>query len=215
MQVPIFHQTHQYIQMINKYCDRVRIMTYDQQGVDLTLSNKAASSSLLYAPIADPAWVEKVVNLTAQQVSRNKILIGIPTYGYEYEVTVYANNQYMYDILWTFNPGYATQIALQYGITPTRNSAGEMNFTYVSNDNAPPATSVIPNSALLASAAASMYATQYNSHLSFRMIDWPDAQTVQDKINLAKKLGVRGISIFKLDGGEDQGLWTVLDNNKK
>jgi spore germination protein len=200
---------------INKYCDRVRIMTYDQQGVDLTLSNKAASSSLLYAPIADPAWVEKVVNLTAQQVSRNKILIGIPTYGYEYEVTVYANNQYMYDILWTFNPGYATQIALQYGITPTRNSAGEMNFTYVSNDNAPPATSVIPNSALLASAAASMYATQYNSHLSFRMIDWPDAQTVQDKINLAKKLGVRGISIFKLDGGEDQGLWTVLDNNKK
>ncbi|MDB5187556.1 MAG: hypothetical protein JWO50_76 [Candidatus Kaiserbacteria bacterium] len=200
---------------INQYCDRVRIMTYDQQGVDLTLANQAASSSLIYAPVADPAWVEKVVNLTAQQVARNKILIGVPTYGYEYDVTAYANNQYIYDILWTFNPGYATQIALQYGVTPTRNSAGEMNFTYVSNDNAPPATSVTPNSAMLASAAASLYATQYNSHLNFRLIDWPDAQTVQDKINLAKKLGIRGISIFKLDGGEDQGMWTVLENNKK
>ena len=202
---------------INKYCDRVRIMAYDQQGVDLALANQAASSSQIYAPVADPAWVEKVVNLTAKQVARNKILIGVPTYGYEYEVTAYANNQYMYDILWTFNPGYASQIALQYNVTPTRNSAGEMNFTYVSNDSTPPATttsSMAPSSAMVASAAASMFATQYNSHLSFRLIDWPDAQSIQDKINLAKKLGVRGISIFKLDGGEDPGLWTVLHNNK-
>ncbi|MDP2649152.1 MAG: glycosyl hydrolase family 18 protein, partial [bacterium] len=75
---------------INKYCDRVKIMAYDQQGVDLQLSARAASSSQLYAPVADPLWVEKVVNLMARDIDRNKILIGVPTYGYEYDVTVYA-----------------------------------------------------------------------------------------------------------------------------
>ena len=205
---------------INQYCDRVRIMTYDQQGVDQTLANAAASSSLLYAPVADPAWVKKVIELTAKDISRKKILIGVPTYGYEYAVTVYSGNQYTYDILWTFNPRYATDIAAQYGITPARNSAGEMSFTYTSTTSSPAiATSTAylgnSNTALLAAAAASMYATQYNSHLTFRLVDWPDAQSLQDKIDLAKSLGVRGVSIFKLDGGEDQRIWTILDGLRK
>lgn len=205
---------------INQYCDRVRIMTYDQQGIDQSLANQAASSSTLYAPVADPAWVEKAINLAAQDISRKKILIGIPTYGYEYAVTAYSGNQYTYDIMWTFNPKYATQIAAQYGVTPMRNSAGEMSFTYTPTASSTPiATSTAmtnsPGTALLASAAASMYATQYNSHLTFRFVDWPDARSFQDKVDLAKKLGVRGISIFKLDGGEDQGIWSVLDTLKK
>lgn len=211
---------------INQYCDRVRIMTYDQQGIDLNLANGAASSSELYAPVADPAWVEKVVALMSKQIVKRKITIGIPTYGYEYAVTAYANNQYTYDILWTFNPGYATQVAAQYGITAKRNSAGEMHFSYIPNVS----TSTIPldmatsstvsllnisSSALVASVAASTYATQSNSHTSFRLIDWPDAQSLQQKIDLAKRLGIRGISIFKLDGGEDPEMWTVLHDARK
>ncbi|MCE9541215.1 peptidoglycan-binding protein [Candidatus Kaiserbacteria bacterium] len=189
---------------INKYCDRVRIMAYDQQGIDLQLSSAAASSSQLYAPVADPAWVEKVVNLMAKDIKRSKILIGVPTYGYEYDVTAYANNQYVYNILWTFNPGYAWPIAQQYGVTPQRNAAGEMFFTYVANSaTTSPPTSLGPNSAALAAAAASQYATQYNSHLNFRLMDWPDAQSIQTKIDLA-------ISIFKWDGGEDPAIWNVL-----
>ncbi|MFA7309704.1 MAG: glycosyl hydrolase family 18 protein [Candidatus Paceibacterota bacterium] len=195
---------------INKYCDRVRIMAYDQQGIDLRLASQAASSSQLYAPVADPAWVEKVVNVAAQSISRNKILIGVPTYGYEYDVTAYANNEYTYNILWTFNPGYATPIAAQYGITPQRNAAGEMYFSYVPSATSTTPVALGPNSAFLAAAAASQYATQYNSHLNFRLMDWPDAQSVKTKIDLAKRLGVRGISIFKLDGGQDPAIWSVL-----
>lgn len=195
---------------INKYCDRVRIMAYDQQGVDLQLSAQAASSSQLYAPVADPAWVEKVVNLMKKSIAPSKIMIGVPTYGYEYDVTAYANNQYTYDILWTFNPGYAWPIAQSYGITPQRNSAGEMYFTYTPAATSSNPVSLGANSAGLAAAAASTYATQYNSHLSFRMMDWPDATSLQQKIELAKELGVRGVSIFKLDGGEDPNIWTTL-----
>src|SRR3989344_5028770 len=121
---------------INKYCDRVRIMTYDQQGGDQKLSAKAASSSQLYGPVADPAWVEKVINLTAQSIDKKKILIGIPTYGYEYSVTAYAGNQYVYDILWTFNPGYATQEAQEYRVSPVRTFWGEMALAHIKDDGA-------------------------------------------------------------------------------
>lgn len=217
---------------INKYCDRVRIMAYDQQGIDLKLAAAAASSSQLYAPLADPAWVEKVVNLAAKDIKRSKIMIGVPTYGYEYSVTAYANNEYIYDILWSFNPGYATQIAQQYNVAPTRSPlSGEMMLTYVPSDSASSTTPVPPNAAtgdlqpvsvqqapvsgLVAAAAASLYATNYNSHLSFRMLDWVDAYGVQQKIDLAKKLGVRGISIFKLDGGQDPAIWNTLQGVKK
>ncbi len=199
---------------INKYCDRVRVMTYDQQGIDLRLSAQAASSSQLYAPVADPAWVEKVINLMKQSIAPSKIMIGVPTYGYEYDVTAYANSQYVYDILWTFNPGYALPIAQQYGITPQRNSAGEMYFTYTPASTSTNPISLGPNSAALAAAAASTFATQYNSHLSFRMMDWPDATSLQQKIDLAKELGVRGVSIFKLDGGEDPAIWSTLQGVK-
>jgi spore germination protein YaaH len=196
---------------INKYCDRVRVMAYDQQGIDLELASQAASSSQLYAPVADPAWVRKVINLMKKDIAASKLVIGVPTYGYEYDVTAYANNEYVYDILWTFNPGYAWPIAQQYGITPQRNSAGELYFTYTSGASTSSApTSLGPNSAGLAAAAASVFATQYNSHLSFRLMDWPDAQSLQQKIDLAKELGVRGVALFKFDGGEDPAIWNTI-----
>jgi len=69
-------------------------------------------------------------------------------------------------------------------------------------------------SGLTAAAAASLYATTYNSHLTFNLLDWSDAQSVTDKIALAKALGVRGVALFEFDGGEDPAIWTVLQGVK-
>ena len=190
-------------------------MTYDQQGIDQQLVSQAASSSQPYAPVADPEWVQKVVTLAKKSINPNKILIGVPTYGYEYDVTAYANNEYMYKILWTFNQGYGTQIATQYGVQPVRNSAGELTLTYTPAGSSTAPLAYASNSGLLAALAASTYATQYNSHLTFRMLDWPDATSIVQKAQLAKDLGVRGIAIFKLDGGEDQNIWPYLQGWKK
>ncbi len=202
---------------INKYCDRVRIMAYDQQGIDMKLAAQYASSSQLYAPVGDPAWIEKVVNLMSKDIKKSKMLIGVPTYGYEYDVTAYANNEYIYDILWTFNPGYAIPLAAQYGVTPERTPWGEMAFTYVYN---PAVSSSSPSVAttsfaLTASAAASLVATAANTNRTFRYVVWPDAQSIQQRIDLAKRLGIRGISVFKFDGGQDPNIWKTLEGVKK
>ncbi len=201
---------------INKYCDRVRIMTYDQQGIDQQLTAKAASSSQMYAPVADPAWVEKVVNLMAKSISKDKLMIGIPTYGYEYAVTAYANHEYLYDILWTFNPGYAKDVATEYNVQPVRAFWGEMVLAHIKDGGATSTrpVSTAPFAGLAAAAAATEFANTNNSHVDFRLLVWPDAQAIGDKVKLAKKLGVRGVSIFKMDYGEDQGMWDVLKGAK-
>ena len=169
---------------INKYCDRVEIMTYDQGTIDLKLN--AASGSTPYIPIADPAWVKKVIDLTAQTISKKKIILGIATYGYEYDLVKLSEYGYNYDLDWTFNPGYATTLAAQIGVMPIRNTAGEMSFTY-STTTSPTATT----------------STQ-------RIVWWSDATAINNKIQLAKTLGVRGVAFFKLDGGEDPNIWNLF-----
>ena len=209
------------LKAIGTYCDRVRLMTYDQQGIDLKL--QAEAGQRLYAANGDPAWIEKVVNLMSKDIPKSKILIGVPTYGYEYSVTTYEGGQHIYDILWTFNPGYAapqkgvSQISLaeKYGITPERTYWGELAFTYVPTDG-PTTTSMSTGlSALAASAAAMNYANAYHSNMSYRYVVWPDEYSTMQKIELAKRLGVRGISIFKLDGGQDPDIWNALTGVKK
>ncbi|MDO8481608.1 MAG: glycosyl hydrolase family 18 protein [bacterium] len=197
---------------INKYCDRVRIMAYDQMGIDQQLVNKHEGE--LYAPVADPEWVEKTVKLAAKTISKKKIVIGIPTYGYEYDVTAYADG-YIYNLLWSFNPGYAWPIAQAFGVTPMRSSSGEMSFSYMATSSvsvpvAPDGTTTPIFLGGQAAATALFIASSTNSHSTFRYMVWSDAKAIADKVALAKKLGVRGVAIFKIDGGEDPAMWGVL-----
>ncbi len=202
---------------LNKYCDRVEIMAYDQGYISALLN---ASRPAPYVPIADPAWVENIINLASETIAKNKILIGVPTYGYEYSVTP-SGSGYQYKRLWAFNPGYGIQLATQLGIQPTRNSAGELSFMYKPTPDTDAAVarattpgSVAPDPTInTTSPPSSVYSqTAIASQLQppFNIVWWSDAQAINDKIVLAKKLGVRGIAVFKFDGGEDQNIWKLF-----
>ena len=193
---------------INKYCDRVRFMTYDQQTID---QKREAEVTEPYGPVSDTVWVEKAIREAMKTIPKNKIVLGVPTYGYEWNVTTYANNQHTYDLLWTFNPQYGWDLASEYNITPGRNAGGELGFTYFPKDSkfslGRPDTTWPFN--LVASAAASLTTAQ-NTNMTYRMVTWQDSQAIADKVALAKKLGIRGIAIFKIDGGQDPKMWDVL-----
>ncbi len=195
---------------MNKYCDRVEIMAYDQGTIDLRLD---AARSAPYAPVADPGWVADMVTLAAQSIAKNKLIIGVPTYGYEYQVTP-VNGSYQYNELWAFNPPYATGIAARLGITPHRTSAGEIGFVYdpkqlaavaptdgdsTQTQQSTPTTSTVQNQG-----------SQVDTSQPFNYVTWADAQSIADKVALAHQLGVRGVAVFSLGGAEDQGMWSVL-----
>jgi spore germination protein YaaH len=194
---------------INKYCDQVRILTYDQGTVDLRLDSSAVGA---YNPIADPQWVTKVVQLAEQTISKKKIYIGVATYGNEYEVTPVAGG-YQYNFLTSFDPAYALGIAQSTDMAPLRDSAGELSLLYFPTttpvvistpDNQTNNDPIATTSDVTTSGATSAQVKP------FMFLSWSDATAIQAKITLAKKLGVAGIALFKIDGGEDPALWNVL-----
>lgn len=203
---------------INKYCDRVRIMAYDQGSIDVQL-NKAANQAP-YVPVADVRWVEKTVKEALKFIPKHKISIGVPTYGYEYTVTPLSEQGFRYERQWALNPRYAHDLVAEYGVRPQRNSAGELSFTYVPTHAAGGDPTAVPP-AFQQSQIAAVSLGAINQHPvgntaavvtdgRYNIVWWSDAKAIEDKIKLAKKLGVRGISIFKIDGGEDPALWDIL-----
>lgn len=200
---------------INKYCDRVNIMTYDQGTIDLRLNEANAGP---YVPIADPQWVEKSVREAMKTISKKKILIGVATYGYEYEFRPLSESGYRYDMQWAFNPRYATELASSLGITPMRNSAGELSFTYIPTSTAPVVPSSVSVDQTLSNNTPSATTSFSEAGVPIaptptvkqNILWWSDATAIADKVALARKLGVRGVAVFKIDGGEDPNIWNVL-----
>lgn len=70
--IPIWEGTSgQNLEEIGKIADEVRIMLYDQHSSDTTPG-----------PIASYKWMSDVVRYTASKIPQEKIVVGIPSYGY-------------------------------------------------------------------------------------------------------------------------------------
>jgi spore germination protein YaaH len=209
--LPVPADAGQYVNdfaVINKNCDRVKFMTYDQQTID---QKREAEVTEPYGPVADTVWVEKTIREALKTIPKRKIMLGIATYGYEWDVKTFANNEHTYDLLWSFNPQWGLDLAAKYNITPGRNAGGELGFTYFSEGSAlSMPRPEVPWPFNLVASAASALTTAQNTNLSYRMVTWSDSQAIADKVALAKKLGIRGVAVFKIDGGEDSRMWEVL-----
>jgi spore germination protein YaaH len=195
--------------VLNQYCDEVRLMAYDQETTDIQLNVSKGGSGTLYAPVADPDWVKKIIQVALQSISPKKIMLGVPTYGYEYEVS-WANGQTTYQRVRAFDFFTAMDRANSLGITPVRDNAGELSFTYSS-------TTYIPEPPILTSEISStepavLMNTNPNATTTF-FVSFPDAQSEADKIALAKQYGLRGVMFFKVDGDIDPEIWNIITPN--
>ncbi len=198
---------------LNVLCDRVVLMAYDQQRADMKLNKERQGTP--YMPVADVDWVEKVVELALKSFPEEKVVLGIPSYGNHYSITVAPEWYRDYTRIGALNAPDILDVAKEYKATPSRNSAGEMGFTYLHKDSKVKFSKSlkIPKNTpkgLIVAAKALAHANKTGEEVTFRMATWSDAGAMIEKIELAKKYNLRGISFFKIDGEEDQKVWQYL-----
>lgn len=176
--------------VIGKVCDQVRLMAYDQAGDDALLVNQHKALGAVYKPVADIEWVKKVVTLALWDIPAKKLVLGVPTYGYKYEIIpAQGATSTRYSRIGSMNFNYADALVKSLRIIPTRNTAGELSFTY--------ATTTGVNGEYLGGTK------QY-------LVWYSDAGAIADKVRIAKLYKLGGVAVFKIDGGNDPALWTIL-----
>lgn len=200
---------------IGKYCDVIEIMAYDQGRADIKLNK--SNMGMPYVPVSDVEWVEKVLKLSIEQgLPKEKIMLAAPTYGYEYTVSVLPEQFADYKRQWSLSQNYGVDTAKQYDITPVRSGAGELSFSYFPDTSPYKLIGTLSDlddvsSADQAAAKALLFANVSGWTIPVNYMTWSDAGAVKEKFDLASKYGLRGVSLFKIDGGEDQEIWDNLD----
>lgn len=192
--------------VLNKYCDEIRIMAYDQGLIDIKL-DALKGNGQLYAPVADSDWVEKILQEALKTISPKKIMLGVPTYGYEYQVT-WDNGITTYYRLRSHTFSQAMERANLNGVAPQRNNAGELSFTYSTSTF----VSDLSNSLVwsISSTKPTSIISTGTSTPTTRYVSFTDAESINQKITLAKKLGLRGVVFFKWDGEQDPLIWKLI-----
>ena len=193
--------------VLNRYCDEVRVMAYDQGLIDIKL-DALKGNGTLYAPVADPAWVRKVILETIRWVNPRKVMLGIPTYGYEYQVS-WRMGATTYERVRSFDYTGAMERALSMGIVPYRNNAGELSFTYASSTHITGVPNVLTG-IVASTLPAALAGSGPDSTSTTFFVSFSDAQAIAQKIALAKAFGLRGAILFKADGGMDPATWNVM-----
>lgn len=196
-----------------KHCDILELMTYDQQRADLLLND--AKKGEPYIPVADVDWVESVVELALEDFPAEKVMLGVPTYGRKWTVTVAPDWYKDYTGNGAINQPDAEELAEDNDVEIGENVAGEKSYTYF-NPNSPfKILDVLPvpdgtRVGFEAAAKALLFANLTQMEVPVELVWYSDADAISDKVDLAEKYTLKGIAIFKVDGEEDKNIWNLF-----
>ena len=198
---------------INDHCDWVEIMAYDQQRADIKLNEER--KGVPYMPVADVDWVEKVIKLAVKDIDNDKILLGVPTYGRAWDVTVAPEWYKDYTSVAALNHPRVLELSKKYKSPIGRSAGGEAVISYFPEDSVWKIFNQLPTpkgtpKGYEAAAKALLVATVAKVEIPVRFVAWSDAQAIEDKLDLVEKYNLRGTAIFKVDGEEDPKMWDLF-----
>ncbi len=154
-----------------KYVDELRIMTYD-----LFWTN-----SQVIGPVAPVNWLESSIKFAvANGVPREKIVLGVPTYSYDWASREIAGNQ-----IEIYSPVAYSRTTEHEPGTPLYNNSVEViksKYEYTEEYNSSWQEMVL----------------RYNFNGVNRVVVYPNEQSFQARKELASKYGIKGIAYWRL-----------------
>ncbi|MBU1998556.1 MAG: glycosyl hydrolase family 18 protein [Candidatus Omnitrophota bacterium] len=116
-------------EVLNKYCDYIRILAFDMSWQGKPAVSWEGYTDYPYAPCADINSVEEVIKYTLTKIDASKLVLGIPTYGWELEVNgIYGSWSYRRNR--QLNMPEAMEVARSNFEEVKRQETGELAFNY-------------------------------------------------------------------------------------
>lgn len=118
--------------ILGAQCDFVRVMAYDHYYLTRGENTWKQTTKNLAGLHADYQWTKAVTEYALKYIPKNKLIIALPTYGYEFE---YKDTKYgrSFTRIRTLSYERALEVAGEQNKKLLRFAGGEQYFTYLKN----------------------------------------------------------------------------------